>query len=151
LKAQSLANYFVVLTLSVVSAGLYFAPQKSINLDQQIQLPALINLEINQQTFLTKTTEVSAFEHTVEQVMREQKIDFKNRLSPVYAGIASNYLMTFFESAKSTAQNKDIHFIIFKKTQDLYRIVVTLKVKDLNDERINLSVQSHFLIRNNLI
>lgn len=142
MKLNQIANYFVVLMLSAAAAGLYFAPKQQAKPLAQVTLPQLISLNLNQSVFLTKTYEKPEFNEITEQLIREQQIDFKTRLSPVYSGLDSNYLMTFFETAKSTAQSRDIQFVIFKKFQEQYRIVATLKVTDISENQIKLSFGS---------
>ncbi len=128
--------------LSVTVAGLYFAPTQNTTAVNPINLPSLISLNLNQQVFLTKTFEKPEFNEIAENLIRERQIDFKARLSPVYSGLNSTYLMTFFESTKSTAQSRDIQFVIFKRIQEHYRIVVTLKVTSLEETSIKLSYGS---------
>lgn len=142
MKLNQIANCFVVLMLSVAAAGLYFAPKQQPKALDQVTLPALISLNLNQQVFLTKTFEMPEFNGIAEDIIKEQQIGFKTRLSPVYSGLNSNYLMTFFESDKSTPQSRDIQFVIFKKIQDHYRIVATLKVTDIQENNIKLSFGS---------
>ena len=142
MKLNQIANYFAVLMLSAAAAGLYFAPKQQSSPLSQVTLPALISLNLNQQVFLTKTYEMTEFSEIAENLIREQQIDFKSRLSPVYSGLNSNYLMTFFETNKSTSESRDIQFVIFKKIQDHYRIVTTLKVTDLQENSIKLSFGS---------
>lgn len=142
MKLSQIANYFVVLMLSATAAALYFAPQEQAKTISQISLPQLISLNLNQQVFLTKTFEMSEFNEISENLIREQQIDFKARLSPVYSGLSSNYLMTFFETTKSTLESPDVQFVIFKKFQDHYRIAATLKVTDIEDNKIQLSFGS---------
>lgn len=141
MKLNQVANYFVVLALSVAAAGLYFAPAQNAKPVNAVSLPSLISLNLNQQTFLTKTFEKPEFTGIAEDLIREQQIDFKARLSPVYAGL-NTYLMTFFETNKSTAQSPDIQFVIFKKFQDHYRIVATLKVTGIQETSIKLAYGS---------
>lgn len=128
--------------LSVAAAGLYFGPSKMIKPVNQFSLPSLISLNLNQQVFLTKTFEKPEFNGIAENLIREQQIDFKARLSPVYSGLNSTYLMTFFETTKSTPDSRDIQFVIFKKFQEHYRIVATLKVTSLEETSIKLSYGS---------
>lgn len=142
MKLNQIAHYFVVFLLSAAAGGLYFAPKQPSKPVDQINLPALISLNLNQSTFLTKTYEKEEYNVIAENLIREQQIDFKARLSPIYSGLNSNYLMTFFESTKSTAQSRDIQFVIFKKFQDNYRIVATLKVTDIQENAIKLSFGS---------
>ena len=141
MKLNQVAHYFVVLMLSAAAAALYIAPAQVVKPVNQVSLPSLISLNLNQQTFLTKTFEKPEFGGIAENLIREQQIDFKARLSPVYAGL-NTYLMTFFETTKSTAQSPDIQFVIFKKFQDQYRIVATLKVTGISDFSIKLSYGS---------
>lgn len=141
MKLDQIANYLVVLGLSVAAAALYFAPPENNKTVNQITLPTLISLNLNQQTFLTKTLEKSEFNEITENLIREKQIDFKARLSPVYSGL-DTYLMTFFETTKSTRQSPDIQFAIFKKFNENYRVVATLKVTDIKDERIKLAYGS---------
>lgn len=138
MKLNQLANYFVVLVLSAAAGALYFAPSYHSNKVHSINLPSHISLNLNQQTFLTKTYEKPEFNEITEALIREHQIDFKTRLSPVYAGL-NTYLMTFFETHKSTRQSPDVQFVIFKKVQENYRIVATLKVTGINDTNIKLS------------
>lgn len=142
MKLNQIANYFVVLMLSAAAAGLYFAPNQPAKPLEQITLPALISLNLNQSVFLTKTYEKPEFKEITEHLIRDQQIDFKSRLSPVYSGLDSNYLMTFFETNKSTAHSPDIQFVIFKKFQEQYRIVATLKVTDIKENHIKLAFGS---------
>ena len=142
MKLNQIANYFVVLMLSAAAGGLYFAPKKQSQPLEQLTLPSLISLNLNQSVFLTKTYEKSEFNGIAENLIREQQIGFKSRLSPVYSGLNSNYLMTFFETTKSTPESRDIQFVIFKKFQDYYRIVATLKVTDIQPDAIKLSFGS---------
>ena len=142
MKFNQIANYIVVFFLSAAAAGLYFAPKQQAKQLDQITLPALISLNLNQSTFLTKTYEKSEFNEIAEGLLRDEQVDFKARLSPVYSGLNSNYLMTFFSTTKSTSQSQDIQFVIFKKFQDHYRIVATLKVNDIQDTGIKLSYGS---------
>lgn len=141
MKLNQVAHYFVVLMLSAAAAALYIAPAQVVKPVNQVSLPSLISLNLNQQTFLTKTFEKPEFGPIAETLIREQQIDFKARLSPVYAGL-NTYLMTFFETTKSTAQSPDIQFVIFKKFQDQYRIVATLKVTGIEETSIKLSYGS---------
>lgn len=141
MKLNQVANYFVVLVLSACAAALYFAPPQDAKAVNQITLPALISLNLNQQIFLTKTFEKSEFNEITENLIREQQVDFKTRLSPVYSGL-DTYLMTFFETTKSTRQSPDIQFAIFKKFNENYRVVATLKVTDIKDESIKLAYGS---------
>lgn len=144
MKPSQIANYIAVLLLTVAAAGLYFAPEQATTTTavNQITLPQLISLNLNQQVFLTKTYEYSEFNEIAENIVREQHIDFKARLSPVYSGLSSNYLMTFIETKKADSEKSDIQFVMFKKFQDHYRIVITLKVTDVQDSSIKLSYGS---------
>lgn len=142
MKFNQIANYIVVFFLSAAAASLYFAPNQQAKQLDQMTLPSLISLNLNQSTFLTKTYEKPEFNEIIEGLLHEQQIDFKARLSPVYSGLNSNYLMTFFSTTKSTAQSQDVQFVIFKKFQDHYRIVATLKVTDIQDSGIKLSYGS---------
>lgn len=128
--------------LSAAAAGLYFAPKPQSTPVSQVTLPQLISLNLNQQVFLTKTFEMTEFNEIAENLIREQQIDFKSRLSPVYSGLNSNYLMTFFETSKSTLESRDIQFVMFKKMQDHYRIVATIKVTDIQEGHIKLAFGS---------
>lgn len=142
MKLNQVANYFVVLMLSVAAAGLYFGPSTKAKPLNQVSLPSLISLNLNQQVFLTKTFEKPEFNGIVENLIREQQIDFKSRLSPVYSGLNSTYLMTFFETTKSTPDSRDIQFVIFKRIQEHYRIVATLRVTSIEETNIKLSYGS---------
>lgn len=142
MRLNQIAHYFVVLVLSAAAGGLYFAPKQQYKALDHINLPSLISLNLNQSVFLTKTYEKPEFNGIAENLIREQQIDFKTRLSPVYSGLNSNYLMTFFETTKSTTQSRDIQFVIFKKFQEHYRIVATLKVTDIQEKNIKLSFGS---------
>lgn len=142
MKLNQIANFFVVLVLSAAAAALYFAPEKPVATINQLALPQLISLNLNQQVFLTKTYEITEFNEIAENLIREQQIDFKTRLSPVYSALNSNYLMTFFETKKSTNESPDIQFVMFRKFQDHYRIVATLKVTDIQESTIKLSFGS---------
>lgn len=141
MKLNQVAHYFVVFLLSAAAAVLYFAPPQTAKPIHQINLPSFMSLKLNQQTFLTQTFENPEFENLAENLIREQQIDFKGRLSPVYSGVNS-YLMTFIETNKSTAKSPDIHFVIFKKTHGHYRIAMTLKVNALSENNIKLSYGS---------
>lgn len=142
MRLNQITHYFVVLMLSALAACLYFAPEQPSAVVNQVSLPQLISLTLNQQVFLTKTYEITEFNEIAENLIREQQIDFKSRLSPVYSGLNSKYLMTFFETSKSTSESRDIHFVIFKKVQDFYRIVATLKVTDIQENSIKLAFGS---------
>lgn len=142
MKPNQIANYFVVLFLSAAAAALYFAPTKPTEAINQMSLPQLISLNLNQQVFLTKTFEMPEFNEVAENIIREQKINFKSRLSPIYSGLNSNYLMGFFETTQSNSEARDVQFVIFKKIQDHYRLAVTLKVTDIQENNIKLSFGS---------
>lgn len=142
MKLNVFLHYLTVFSLSALAGSLYFAKDVSLSKEEthQIKVPNFVQVNINQNEFITQLADDPTLLDTVTDILHANQQQFLKIASPIYRSTHSSYIFCIYESL-----DKDLHFALLKKsdiqsgTNAQINLVSTFKVKDITHNSLELS------------
>ncbi|MFN3454416.1 MAG: hypothetical protein ACK41T_05595 [Pseudobdellovibrio sp.] len=138
MKLKVFLHYLTVFSLSALAGSLYFAKDVSLSKEEthQIKVPNFVQVNINQNEFITQLAEDPTLLDTVTDILHANQQQFLKIASPIYRSTHSSYIFCIYERL-----DKDLHFALLKKsdTNAQINLVSTFKVKYINHNSLELS------------